>query len=81
MYFSMNSEYRNYFVWKGPSYSDPFRVVYREVKTRTRKGIPVSYILKSIPYEYESWEMAQLMADNLNSRKVTVGEGYWIGEE
>jgi hypothetical protein len=81
MYFPMIRDYRNYFVWKGPSYSDPFRVVYREVKTRTRKGIPVSYVLKSIPFEYETWDMAKVMADDLNSRKVTIGEGDWIGEE
>lgn len=77
----MSRDYRNYFVWKGPLYSDPFRVVYREVKTRTRKGTPVSYRIRSIPYEYETWEMAQVMADELNSRSVLVGEGVCIGEE
>jgi len=81
MNISMSREYRNYFVWKGPSYSDPFRVVYREVKARTRKGIPVSYIIKSIPYEYESWEMAQVVADELNSSKIPASDGLWIGEE
>jgi hypothetical protein len=55
-----------YFVWKRPIIDEPFRVVRREVHTRTRKGYPITYILKSIPVAFETWDKAQCMANKLN---------------
>ena len=55
-----------YFVWKRPSICEPFRVVRREVHTRTRKGYPITYILKSIPVVFETWDKAQFVANKLN---------------
>ena len=55
-----------YFVWKRPIISEPFRVVRREVHTRTSKGYPITYILKSIPIAFETWEKAQSAANKLN---------------
>ena len=55
-----------YFVWKRPAIREPFRVVRKEVHTRTSKGYPITYILKSIPVAFETWEKAQFVADKLN---------------
>lgn len=55
-----------YFVWKRPAICEPFRVVRREVHTRTHKGYPITYILKSIPVAFDTWEKAQLLANKLN---------------
>jgi len=55
-----------YFVWKRPVIDESFRVVRREVQARTRKGYPISYILKSIPVAFESWDKAQYVANKLN---------------
>ena len=55
-----------YFVWKSPLASNQFRVVFREVKLRTRKGYPIAYSIKSIPNKFETWEKAQAEADRLN---------------
>jgi hypothetical protein len=55
-----------YFVWKRPTICEPFRVVRREVHTRTHKGYPITYILKSIPVAFDTWEKAQLVANKLN---------------
>jgi hypothetical protein len=41
-------------------------VVRREVKARTQKGYPISFVLKSIPLEFDSWDKAQSLADELN---------------
>jgi hypothetical protein len=57
-----------YFVWTKPATSAPFRVARREVKTRTSKGYPISYILICVPRGYESWERAQRAADRLNHK-------------
>lgn len=55
-----------YFVWKKPSGSGPFRVVRREVGARTLKGYPITFVLKSIPQAFDSWEQAYLAAERLN---------------
>jgi len=55
-----------YFVWKKPCLCQGFRVVRREVKARTQKGYPISFVLKSIPLEFDSWDQAQSLADELN---------------
>ena len=55
-----------YFVWKRPVIDESFRVVRREVHSRTRKGYPISYVLKSIPVAFETWDKAQLVANKLN---------------
>ena len=55
-----------YFVWKRPVISEPFRVVRREVHTRTHKGYPITYVLKSIPVAFETWDKAQFVANKLN---------------
>jgi len=55
-----------YFVWKRPIIDQTFRVVRREVHCRTHKGYPISYILKSIPVAFETWDKAQYVANKLN---------------
>ena len=55
-----------YFVWKKSCPCQGFRVVRREVKARTQKGYPISFVLKSIPLEFDSWDKAQSLADELN---------------
>jgi hypothetical protein len=55
-----------YFVWKKTCPCHGFRVVRREVKARTQKGYPIAFVLKSIPLEFDSWDKAQSMADELN---------------
>ena len=55
-----------YFVWKRPIIDETFRVVRREVHSRTHKGYPISYILKSIPVAFETWDKAQFVANKLN---------------
>jgi hypothetical protein len=55
-----------YFVWKRPAVPGPYRIVHREVKRRTSKGYPITFALKAIPGEYETWEKAQSIADRLN---------------
>ncbi len=55
-----------YFVWKRPIIDQSFRVVRREVHSRTHKGYPISYILKSIPVAFETWDKAQFVANKLN---------------
>jgi len=55
-----------YFVWKRPVIDESFRVVRREVHSRTHKGYPISYILKSIPVAFETWDKAQYVANKLN---------------
>jgi hypothetical protein len=59
-------EQTEYFVWRKPALSEPFRVVRREVHTRTRKGYPITYVLKSIPAVFETWDKAQFVANKLN---------------
>ena len=66
-----------YFVWKKSCPCQGFRVVRREVKARTQKGYPISFVLKSIPLEFDSWDKAQSKADELN-RDIHVEEtGEW----
>lgn len=55
-----------YFVWKKSCPYQGFRVVRREVKARTQKGYPISFVLKSIPLEFDTWEKAQSLANELN---------------
>ncbi len=55
-----------YFVWKRPAVDESFRVVRREVHSRTHKGYPISYVLKSIPVAFETWDKAQYVANKLN---------------
>ncbi|HLE13616.1 MAG TPA: hypothetical protein VI776_02625 [Anaerolineales bacterium] len=69
-----------YFVWKSPAMGMAYRVVRREVKTRTSKGHPVTYMLKSVPRVFESWEKAQQVADRLN-RKMQSGEVHYCPNE
>jgi hypothetical protein len=62
-----------YFVWKKTCPFQGFRVVRREVKARTQKGYPIAFVLKSIPLEFDSWDKAQTMADELN-QDINAGE-------
>jgi len=62
-----------YFVWKKPSEPGPFRVVRREVGARTLKGYPITFVLKSIPQAFDSWEHAYLTAERLN-RQLQLGQ-------
>ncbi len=55
-----------YFVWKRPIIGEPFRVVWREVHSRTHKGYPITYVIKSIPDAFETWDKAQFVANKLN---------------
>lgn len=59
-------EQSEYFVWRRPALCEPFRVVRREVHTRTSKGYPITYALKSILDEFETYDKAQLVANKLN---------------
>lgn len=59
-------QYDIYFVWQTPCGSKPYRVVLREVRTRTQKGYPISYSLKSLPEAFDTREKAQFYADQLN---------------
>jgi hypothetical protein len=59
-------EQSEYFVWRRPELCESFRVVRREVHTRTSKGYPITYALKSIPDKFESWDKAQMVANKLN---------------
>jgi hypothetical protein len=70
-----------YFVWKSPASGEAYRVVRREVKARTSKGHPVTYMLKSVPRVFESWEKAQQVADRLNRRIHSVEVHYCPNEE
>lgn len=68
----MDSQHHYYFVWRNPSSADPYRVVFREVINRTKKGIPISYRLKAAPEEYDTWGLANAMADALNSHPTPI---------
>lgn len=57
-----------YFVSKRNCASEPFKVVYREVKSHTSKGYPLSYELKALPEEYATWEEALAAIEMLNAR-------------
>jgi hypothetical protein len=70
-----------YFVWRNPETLQPFRVVRREVRTRTNKGYPISFALKSIPETFDSWENAQLAANCLNQQLYSGGTRDWLEEE
>jgi hypothetical protein len=72
---------REYFVWRKPETLRPFRVVRREVRDRTHKGYPISYVLKSIPDTFENWEKAQSTADFLNQLLLSIESPDWIEEE
>jgi hypothetical protein len=66
-----------YIVWKRSCPCQGFRVVRWEVKARTQKGYPISFTLKSIPLEFDSWDQAQSMADVLNQGLSTENVGEW----
>lgn len=70
-----------YFVWRKSKTKQLFRVVRREVRARTNKGYPISFILKSIPQAFDSWEIAQYAADQLNQQLLSSGAPDWIEEE
>ena len=55
-----------YFVWQKSDAGLVFRVARREVKARTHKGYPISFVLKSIPLDFDCPEKAQAVADELN---------------
>jgi hypothetical protein len=56
-----------YFVSKRTFATDPFQIVFREVKTRTHKGYPITYELKTLAGEYATWEEALAIAEKLNA--------------
>lgn len=70
-----------YFVWKRPAIDEPFRVVRREVHSRTHKGYPISYVLKSIPVAFETWDKAQIVANKLNLALVQGKTSGWPEED
>ena len=74
-------QYLEYFVWKRPSCPASFRVVHREVKSRTQKGYPISFALMAIPGEYDEWEAAQHMADQLNQGFSPDKTEEWLEDE
>ncbi len=57
-----------YFVAKKIRASDPYRVVFQEVKTRTSKGYPLTYEYKPLPEEYDTWEDAYAASERLNEK-------------
>jgi hypothetical protein len=57
-----------YFVAKKKHASEPYRVVFQEVKTRTSKGYPLTYELKPLPEEYATWEEAYAASERLNDK-------------
>jgi hypothetical protein len=66
-----------YFVWKRSCPCQGFWVVRREVKARTQKGYPITFVLKSLPQEFESWDQAQSVADELNQELSVDHIGEW----
>lgn len=72
---------QEYFVWRKSESAQHFRVVRREVRARTNKGYPISFSLKSIPQTFDSWEVAQYIADQLNQRLLSSGAPDWHEEE
>jgi hypothetical protein len=62
-----------YYVAKRNNADEPFKIVYREVKTRTRKGYPLTYELRSLPGEYLTLEEALEATEKLNAGFQTSG--------
>lgn len=56
-----------YYVNRRSVATEPYTIVYREVRTRTSKGYPITYELKSLPGEYNTWEDALLILQRLDS--------------
>jgi hypothetical protein len=56
-----------YFVNKRRRVSEPYRVVYPEVKARTSKGQPITFELIPLPEEYRTWEEALEASQQLNA--------------
>lgn len=77
----MDNDYHVYFVWRDPQPHAPFRVVYRQVKTRTRKGTPITYEWRSSPDAYETWETAKYAADKLNEAGTGISAAEWIRDD
>jgi hypothetical protein len=55
-----------YFINRRSVAAEPYSIVYREVRTRTTKGYPVTYELKSVPGEFDTWEDALLNLQRLD---------------
>lgn len=55
----------SYFISRRSAPSEPFRLVYREVKTRTRKGYPLTFEITPLEGEYATWEEAQAALEAL----------------
>lgn len=66
-----------YFVWHKSDAGQVFRVARREVKARTLKGYPISFVLKLIPRDFDCWEKAQALADHLNREQPEFRGGEW----
>ena len=73
-------EYTTFFVWKEPAKPGAFRVVHRAVKRRTHKGYPISYTLKAFAEEFDTWEKAHRMAEQLNRGEIQIDPQNWIEE-
>lgn len=58
-----------YFISKRYSAGEPYRIVYREVKTHTSKGYPLTYEIKSLPEEYATWEEALAATEQMNANQ------------
>jgi hypothetical protein len=59
-----------YYIARKDLGSTSYQVVYEDVKTRTSKGYPITYELKVLPTEYETWEEAQVVVEHLNTQSV-----------
>ena len=59
-----------YHIARNTGEKNSFNVVYEDVRTRTSKGYPLTYEVKSLPGEFQSWEDAHLVVNQLNA------EGY-----
>lgn len=70
--------YGTYFVWKKPPPDHTYQVVRREVRARTLKGYPISYELRSIPGDFESWERAQAVAEEFNRQMDCGNVSLWL---
>lgn len=56
-----------YFINKRSLSTQPYQIVFREVKTRTSKGYPISYELIPLPEKYHTWEEALEATRKLNA--------------
>ncbi len=56
-----------YFVNRRSLSTEPYKVVYPEVKTRTSKGYPITFEFIELPEEYNTWEEALEATQRLNA--------------